>query len=48
MLNLDRLDPDWKMATNHGIANKAGIPIKPKDSKTAVTICKCCYLPINK
>lgn len=48
MLNLDQLDPDWKMAENHAIANKAGIPINSKDRKTNVFICKCCYLPINK
>lgn len=23
-LKLDRLDPDWDMATLHGLANKAG------------------------
>lgn len=48
MLNLDRLNPDWKLATNHGIANRAGKPLYGRERKNSVFICRCCYLPINK
>jgi len=48
MLKLDKLDPDWKLATNHSMANKAGKPINLNDRKASVVICRCCYLPINK
>lgn len=55
MMNLDKLDPDWKFATNHGLANIAGIPnnqqetseISDKINNNSL-ICKCCYEHVYK
>jgi hypothetical protein len=27
MIDLDKLDPDWKFASRHGKASKTGIPL---------------------
>ena len=56
MINLDQLDPDWKFATQHGEANKAGLPASqlPSSSDSILStnsntlLCKCCYEHVYK
>lgn len=48
MIDMDKLDPDWTFATNHGLANKAGKPLAASGKLTSTIICRCCYEPIYK
>ena len=54
MVNLDKLDPDWKEAEQHGMANRAGFPIVDDNNqdesfdKNNSLICKCCYEHVYK
>ena len=44
MLNLDRLDPDWNLATRHGEASKPGLkPEAGEGQKMSNFACKCCF-----
>lgn len=60
MDNFEKLDPDWKKAEIHGLANRAGVPVtdplfdsqslqnSTQDKGTTGLICKCCYEHVNK
>jgi hypothetical protein len=57
MHDLDKLDPDWVFAANHGRACAPGRPITEIASNTSITasepikistICECCLKIINK
>lgn len=48
MINLDKLDPDWKVATSHGKANKAGRTTIGGHRIVSTIVCRCCHQPIQK
>ena len=44
-IDLDRLDPDWKFAFNHGKASKPGLIT---DNDADMMMCPCCLNMIQK
>ena len=56
MLDLDRINPDWEGAANHGKASLPGVPIykadghhdRGGDALAGNQICECCFNVIHK
>jgi hypothetical protein len=47
LLDLDKIDPDWKFAATHGQASKIGIK-KDENKRSTTSICRCCLNVIYK
>lgn len=47
-LDLWRLEPNWKFATEHGEASKPGIVNYAIDRKNSILMCPCCLNVIHK
>ncbi len=47
MIDLDKLDPDWVQASQHGQASKTGI-IPDKRPSGTLSICHCCFNVVYK